>query len=166
MTGAAEASTRPVQVQRSLTVGAPRGDLFRRWREPETQRVIWSHVAEITGETEETAHWRVAAPLGRTLEWDARIVEEREPELLRWEARGDISSAGTIEFRDAPGELGTEITVRVSFDPPGGVVGRSAARPFDDPPKLVLAKALRRFKSLVETGEIPSTERNPSARAA
>ena len=55
--------------------------------------------------------------------------------------------------------------MRVRFDPPEETLGDAAARLLDDPPKLVLAKALRRFKSLVETGEIASTDRNPSARA-
>ncbi len=75
-----------------------------------------------------------------------------------------MPNKGSVEFRDAPREYGTEITLRVRFEPPAGKLGTAAARLFDEPPKLVLAKALRRFKSLVETGEIASTDRNPSGR--
>ena len=156
-----------VEIQRSLTVLAARDDVYRRWRDPQSQPVTWSHFAEITDATEAGAHWRLRAPLGRTLEWDTRIVEERDGDLIRWESRGgDLPNEGSVAFRDAPGELGTEIALRVRFDPPGGPLGDAAARLLDDPPKLVLAKALRRFKSLVESGEVPSTERNPSARAS
>ena len=160
--GAAPAA---IEIQRSITIQQPREEVYRRWRDPESQPLVWSHVAEITDATEEGAHWRIRAPLGRTLEWDMRIVADRGGELIGWRSTsGHVPNEGTIEFRDAPAELGTEVTLRVRFDPPAGRLGAAAARLFDDPPKLVLAKALRRFKSLLESGEIPSTERNPTAR--
>ena len=155
----------PVEVQRSITVEAPRGDVYARWRDPATQPPVWSHFADVTNATERGAHWRVELPLGRTLEWDSEITEDREPELIAWRSTGgDMPNEGSVEFRDAPREYGTEITLRVRFEPPAGPLGSAAARVFDEPPKLVLAKALRRFKSLVESGEIASTERNPSGR--
>ena len=156
-----------VTIQRSLTIELPRDEVYRRWRDPRNQPLVWGHFAELTNATEEAAHWRVDAPLGRRFEWDTRVVEDREGELLRWEsASGNVPNEGAVEFRDAPGDFGTEITLRVRFDPPGGPLGDAAVRVLDDPPKLVLAKALRRFKSLVESGEIPSTDRNPSGRAS
>ena len=155
-----------VEIRRSITIQRPRDEVYRRWRDPQSQPRVWSHFAELTNATEQGAHWRFEAPLGRTLGWDARVVDERPGELVAWEAAegADLRNEGTVEFRDAPGDWGTEITLRVRFDPPAGLLGDAAARVLDDPPKLVLEKALRRFKSLVETGEIPSTDQNPSAR--
>ena len=165
--GKSGASAGAVKIQRSITVQASRDEVYRSWRHPQTQPLVWGHVARISRVTDAGAHWRVEAPLGRTLEWETRIVEDRVGELIRWESTGgEIPNEGSVEFRDAPHDLGTEVTLRVRFDPPAGPLGKAALRVFDEPPKLVLAKALRRFKSLVETGEIPSIERNPSARAA
>ena len=156
-----------VEIQRSLTIELTRDEVYRRWRDPQNQPLVWGHFAAITNATDHGAHWRVDAPLGRTLEWDTRIVEDRDGELVRWEATsGNLPNEGAVEFRDAPGDFGTEVTLRVRFDPPAGLIGDAAVRLLDDPPKLVLAKALRRFKSLAESGEIPTTERNPSARAS
>ena len=161
------APAKAVELQRSLTIELPRDEVYRRWRDARSQPEIWGHFAALTDATEAGAHWRVDAPLGRTLEWDTRIVEERDGELIRWESTGgNLPNEGTIELRDAPGDFGTEITLRMRFDPPGGPLGDVATRLFDDPAKLVLAKALRRFKSLVESGEIPSTEHDPSGRDA
>ena len=155
-----------VEIQRSITIQRPRQEVYDRWRDPQNQPLVWSHFAEISNADEHGARWRVEAPLRRALEWETRIIEERAGELIRWRStRGRLPNEGTVEFRDAPGDFGTEMTLRVRFDPPGGPLGDAAARLLDDPPKLVLAKALRRFKSLVETGEIASTDRNPSARA-
>lgn len=154
-----------VEIQRSITIHRPRIDVYGEWREPQNQALVWKHFAEITNATDDGAHWRVDAPLGRSLQWETRIVEDHAAELIRWESTGgDLPNEGTVEFRDAPGEYGTEITLRVRFDPPFGPLGDAAARVFDDAPKLVLAKALRRFKSLVEAGEVASTDRNPTAR--
>ena len=155
-----------VEIQRSITIQRPRQEVYDRWRDAQNQPLLWSHCAEIVNTDEHGARWRVDAPLGHTLEWETRIIEERAGELIRWRStRGQLPNEGTVEFRNAPGDFGTEVTVRVRFDPPGRPLGDAAARLLDDPPKLVLAKALRRFKSLVETGEIASTDRNPSARA-
>ena len=154
-----------VEIQRSITIQRPRDEVYRRWRDPQNQPRVWRHFAEITNATDRGAHWRVDTPLGRALEWETRIIEDRDGELIRWESTSaQLPNEGTVEFRDAPGEFGTEITLRVRFDPPAGPLGDAAARLLDDLPKLVLAKALRRFKSLVESGEIASTDHNPTAR--
>ena len=160
-----DGQAREVAIQRSITVQLPREDVYARWREPRMQELVWSDAVQVTGATEQGAHWRLAGPLGRTFEWETRILEERPGELIRWESTGEVRSEGAVEFRDGPGEWGTEITLRVRFQPPGGRAGAAVANLVDEPPKLALAKALRRFKSLVETGEMPSTDRNPSARA-
>jgi len=156
-----------VGVQRSITVEKPRDEVYRRWRDPETQPLVWSHFAELTNVTDAGAHWRVDAPLGRGLEWESRIVEARGGELIRWESEGGVvANEGTVEFRDAPGDRGTEIALRARFNPPGGPLGGAAVRLAPTAVELLVAKALRRFKSLVEAGEVPSTDQNPSARAS
>ena len=142
----ARRTTGPVELQRSITVQLPRDEVYRRWRDRTVQPIVWSHFPE-------------------AIEWQAHVVEERENEIVRWQSSlGDLPSSGSVEFRDAPGDFGTEVTVRVLFEPLGDQVGDALAQLLTSGPKLALAKALRRFKSLVETGEIPSTARNPSAR--
>ena len=154
-----------VELQRSLTIHRPRDEVFRRWRDPETQPLVWGHFAELTNATTDGARWRVQAPLGQALEWETRIVEDQEAERVRWESMdGDIRNEGTVEFRDAPRDFGTELTLRLRLDPPARPLGGVGLPLLPALGELVVAKALRRFKSLVETGEVPSTEHNPSAR--
>ena len=52
-------------------------------------------------------------------------------------------------------EWGTTVTVRLSLQSPLPRMARQA----------LAGKAVRRLKALAETGEVPTTERNPSARA-
>ena len=122
-------------------------------------------MASVTPIDEDRALWTVHGPLGRTLTWETRIIEERPNELVRWQSQpgADLGNEGSARFRPAPGALGTVVTLRVRFEPPGGALG-AALKLSEIVPSSILGTALRRFKSLVETGEIPTLDRNPSAR--
>lgn len=153
-------------VEHAITIGKPADELYRLWREPHNLARIMSHFAELSTTSAEYTHWRVSAPLGQDLEWDTRIVEERPGELLRWESVEGalVPNQGQVRFRPAPGEWGTEVSLHLDFQPPGGAIGEAVLTRLLAVPELLVNRALRRFKSLAETGEIPTTERNPSAR--
>jgi uncharacterized membrane protein len=165
--GHAGAATDAVEVQRSLTIGQPLDDVYRRWREPQTLPRIMEQLADVTPTDERHARWTVRGPLGRTLTWDTHVVEDRPNELMRWQSLpgADLAHEGSVRFRPAPGDLGTVVTLRLRFDPPGGPLG-AAMKLTNVVPKMAVGNALRRFKSLVETGEIPTLDRNPSARGS
>ncbi|SEV85324.1 SRPBCC family protein [Natrinema salifodinae] len=155
-------------VERSITVGAPADDLAQYWRDPERLTRIMGSFAVITGAGEDRHHWEVETPRGPNLSWETEIVDDEPGEVLRWESvdGATIANEGTVRFRPAPGDRGTEVTLRLRFEPPGGAVGTAVAQRLGIVPKTLAGNALRRFKSLVETGEIPTLERNPSGRGS
>lgn len=156
------------EVERSLTVGKSAEELHRLWRDPATLPRVMAHVAQVRMGDGGGSHWRIEGPLGRAYEWDAETVDDRPGESTGWRSLpgGALTNEGSIRFRPAPGGRGTVATLRVRFDPPGGVLGDAALKLLGNTPLDVLAdKTLRRFKSLAETGEIPTTERQPAARA-
>ena len=106
------------------------------------------------------SHWVVKAPGGRTVEWDARITEEREGEVIAWttEEGADVANSGRIEFRDA-GARGTVVVATIAYDPPGGTIGKIVAKLFQREPAIQARRDLRRFKQLMETGEIATSSR-------
>jgi uncharacterized membrane protein len=169
--GAMGVDTAPVargapEVSRSITIGKPAAELYRAWRDPETLAKVMSPFAELVATEGTRQHWRLAVPGLPHLAWNARIVEERDGSLLRWASTpaSRIGNEGTVEFRPAPGDRGTEVRLHIRFDPPGGSLGRAAARALAMLPKMAVEKALRAFKSLIETGEIPTLAHNPAAR--
>jgi uncharacterized membrane protein len=149
----------PLQLRRSLTIGKSAEELHRRWREPATLVRVMEPLAEVTVLDSRRTRWTLPLPLGRRMEWTCEVVEERPAALLRWRAGdgGPVQNEGVLSFRPAAGDLGTEVTLQLSLGPAAllpDLVGKMAAE-----------KVLRRFKSLVETGEIPTVSHNPSARA-
>lgn len=154
------------EIERSITIGKSADELYRLWREPNTLPQLMQHFVQITPTSETRAHWKINAPLGQSIEWDAELTEDRAGEFVGWKAAdgAPIENDGSIEFRPAPGDRGTVATLRFRFAAPGGAIGTSAASLFDFVPEKLASQALRSFKSLAETGEIPTLVKNPSAR--
>lgn len=165
--GAAKGWGQEPEVERSITIQRPAEELYQAWRDPATVPRIMGFLADIRPTGDGRSKWRVKGPLGQSYSWGMQITEERPGELIRATAHeGDaLVTESEIRFRPAPGDRGTIATLRVRFDPPGGMLGDVAARFFHGiVPKELASKALRYFHSLVLTGEIPTTDRQPAAR--
>ena len=61
--------------------------------------------------------------------------------------------AGSSLFDAAPGR-GTMVRLTMRYDPPGGIVGKGIAKLLQREPHIQARRDLRRFKSLLETGEV------------
>ena len=157
-----------VTVGSVITIGKPAEELYELWREPETMSRIMAGFTDVSPTGEEGQHWEVHVPLGRPLTWDAETVEDRPGELLSWESLegATVPNEGTVRFEPAPGDRGTEVSLSFRFDPPGGAISTELLDRLGVVSDTFPAKVLRRFKSLAETGEIPTLERNPSARGS
>jgi uncharacterized membrane protein len=154
------------ELEQIITIDASADEIYRRWLEPTTLPQIMAHIATVTVVDDERFHWALKTPFGEALEWDSRVVETRPGEFIRWESLpgAQLPSTGQVRFRPAPGNRGTEVALQVRFDPPAGVFGDTAIKFFNVLPKALIANALRRLKSLIETGEIPTTRGQPAAR--
>lgn len=153
-------------VRRTVTVGGSPEELHERWRDPEQLSQVLGHVGEVTAAGEGQYEVTVDAPFGRRLSWTVRVVEESPGDLLRWESLSDaaIPNEGAVHFDPAPDDRGTEVTLAVTLDLPGGAVGAAVLSALGVGLDPIVGTALRRFKSLAETGEVQTLEGNPSAR--
>ncbi|SDJ49234.1 SRPBCC family protein [Natronorubrum texcoconense] len=165
---AVDSTTDRPTIKRSVTVGKPADELEAFWRDPEQLSRIVGEYADVSPTMGDGDHhrWQVSLPAGRRLEWQTRLVEERSGERLQWETVGGapISYEATIRFQPAPNDHGTEVTLEIRFDPPGGTLSDGAMKRLGIVPESLAGTVLDRFKSLAETGEIPSLETNPSNR--
>lgn len=153
-------------VSRSITVGRDPDELYETWRDPDQFSRIMGHFAEVTAAGEDRLRWTVHGPAGQDVSWETRIVAAEPGDLLRWETASDapVPSEGSVRFRPASGDRGTVVRLTLDFDPPGGTLGTVALERLDVVPATLAGRALSRFKSLAESGEIPTLAGNPSAR--
>jgi len=154
------------EASRSITVDRPPGELHDRWRDPEALSEVVAPFATVVSAGDDRLRWTVDGPRGRTFTWETRVVEEEHGEVVRWETPPDatVPNEWSVEFRPASGDRGTVVTLAVRFAPPGGALGTAALERLDVVPESLVATALDRFKSLAESDEIPTLDRNPSGR--
>jgi uncharacterized membrane protein len=145
-----------VHVSRSVTVKRSRDVVFQFWRQLENLPRFMLHLQSVTVTGVGRSHWVARGPAGQRLEWDAEIVEERPNERLSWRSLegSDVRHQGAVIFRDAPADRGTEVEVDLQYDAPAGKVGTAVAKLFGEEPSQQIRDDLRRFKQVMEIGEV------------
>jgi uncharacterized membrane protein len=156
-----------VKVERSVTIDRPRAELFAFWRNFENLPRFMEHLVSVRVDSPTRSHWQAKAPAGRTVEWDAEIVNEVPDEIIAWKSVGepDVSNAGAVNFSDAPGGRGTVVRVTLDYEPPAGRVGAILSHFFSEEPDRQIREDLRKFKQLMETGEITTSARRVASSA-
>jgi uncharacterized membrane protein len=157
-----------IKVEKSVTIHKEPEALYGFWRNFSNLPRFMKHLESVTETSDGRSHWVAKAPAGMTVEWDAEIINEEENELIAWRSLegASVPNAGSVRFERAPGNRGSVVRVSLSYEPPGGVLGSKVAKLFGEEPEQQIEEDLRRFKQLMEAGEIASTDVQPSGRAA
>lgn len=164
--GEAMGGNQSLRVEKSVTIAKPADELYRFWRNFENLPRFMKHLKSVTVYDDRRSHWIANAPMGNSVEWDAEMVQDQENHLIAWTsvADADVDNSGFVRFQPAPGDRGTEVKVVIEYNPPGGAIGNAIAKLFGESPEQQVGDDLRRFKMLMEAGEIATTEGQPSCR--
>lgn len=165
----AASNTQRQAVQRTLTIGKPADELYRAWRDPKHVSALMGHIARVEGAGNGRFRWTATLPTlstKRELSWTTSVTADRPNELVAWrtEPNAPFMHEGSVRFRKAPGDLGTEVTLTMTFGSEDSALRKLTESYLRSIPRTLEESILRRCKSLCETGEIPSLEHNPSAR--
>lgn len=157
-----------VTLTAAVTVTRPRSEAYSRWRQLENLPTFMTHLDSVTTTGPRTSHWRATAPFGGAIEWDAEITEDIPGERLAWQSvdGSAIRNEGEVRFTPAPNEQDTELHATIRYFQPGGKLGKAVARYFGEDPNQQLDDDLRRFKQVLETGEIVRSEGAPWGKRA
>jgi uncharacterized membrane protein len=152
-------------VGRTVTIGKPAAELYAFWRKFERFPEFMDNVREIRRIDETRSEWLIEAPMGATVSVKTKIVEEIPGKTIAWVSEPDsqIEHEGRVEFAPAPPGRGTYVRLLLRYTPPAGEIGRLLAKVFQREPNVQARRDLRRFKQLMETGEIP-VNASPSGR--
>ena len=151
-----------MKVERAVTIERPRAELFAFWRDFENLPRFMEHLVSVRVESPTRSHWVAKAPAGRTVEWDAEIVNEMPDEIIAWKSVGepDVPTRASVQLlrcarrsrHDREGDAGLRAA--------GGTARRDARRTlFGEEPDRQVREDLRKFKQLMETGEITTSAR-------
>jgi uncharacterized membrane protein len=150
-------------VEESVAINRTPEELYRFWSDLERLPTIMPQLASVEQVGYRRSHWVAHGPARSRVDWYADIINDIPNELIAWRtAEGsEVASAGSVHFEPVPAGRGTVVRVRLQYEPPGGKLGAAFAWAFGDDPSQVIREGLRRFKQLMETGEIPTTEGQP-----
>jgi len=157
-----------IRVAQAVTINRSPEEIYRYWRDFQNLPRFMKHLESVRATGDRRSHWVAKAPGGRTVEWDAEITEDRPNELIAWRSLdgADVDSVGSVRFERAPGGRGTIVKVEKRYSPPAGMVGATVAKLLGEGLEWEIKKGLRRFKQIMEVGEVITTEGQPAGRAS
>ncbi len=152
----------------AITVNRPPEEVYHYWRDVENLPAFMQHLQSVRAGSDGRSHWTAAAPLGGKVEWDAEVVDDVPGERLAWRSIGRtrVQNRGEVRFTPAPGGRGTEVRVHLDYAVPGGKAGATVARLLGEDPHQQVEDDLRRFKQVLETGDVVRSAGSPEGTKA
>ena len=153
-----------IHIQTAFTINKPAAELYREWRNLENLPRFMKHLQSVRQLDNRRSEWTARGPMGATFNWQAEIVDEAAGRFLVWRSMpgSPVESSGSVQFREAPGNRGTELIVAMHYSRAGGRTSAFLADLLGAVPERVLREQVRGFKQLMEAGEIPTTEGQPT----
>jgi uncharacterized membrane protein len=153
-------------VTKAITIKRPVEEIYNFWRNFENLPQFMYHLESVQVRGSGRSHWVAKAPGGTTVEWDAETIEDVPNQRISWRSLpdADVVNSGTVEFRRAPADRGTEIHVEIHYEPPAGKLGTLVAKLFGEEPSQQVGDDLRRLKQVLETGEVVRSEASPEGQ--
>ncbi len=151
---AGELAAHGQEIRAAVTVATSPKEAYDRWRDLEAlPRFMWQLKA-VTVTDAKHSRWEATGPAGTSIGWNAELTEDQPGRSIAWCSRAgsELLHAGRVAFTAAPGGQGTEVHMQLTYEPPLGPVGAAVARL--GMPQEQLEADLRRFKQLIELGEV------------
>jgi uncharacterized membrane protein len=159
-----EEATMAQRVHESIEVEAPVEDIFQYWSNFENFSNFMQNIEEVRMTGQDTSHWKLKGPLGKSVEFDARTTEMDPSRGIGWNTvEGEVMTSGEARFEEVTsGRTRIEVTMNYA-DPPGGKVSEIAANVLSNPERN-LQEDLQNFARIVERGELGGPESQTPSR--
>jgi uncharacterized membrane protein len=155
-----------IYLERSIAVSKSPEECYRFWRSFENLPRFMQSLESVRQLDERRSRWVAKGPMATRLEWTSEITADRPGEEVAWRTLDDsgAANAGSVRFEVAPAGRGTIVRVSLHYSPRGGALGAGLVRLLGHDPQSRIREDLRRFKQVMETGEIPTTRGQPAGR--
>ena len=160
-------SSLPDVIARTVTVDRPRQALYAYCRDLSNLSSFMAAV-ESVGVSADGLHarWALRDAEDKSVKrdeestWETAIVVDEPDRAIGWRTRAGSGTEheGRLEFKDAPGGRGTLVSATITYRQAGGAVGGLLARVLHKDPRIQTQRDLRRFKQLMETGEVATAQ--------
>jgi uncharacterized membrane protein len=155
-----------IRVEKSVAVNRQPQECYAMWRNFENLPRFMRHLESVQLTGDNRSHWVAKAPAGTSVEWDSEVTHDEPNALIAWRSLdgADVENAGAVRFLPQPSGRGTVVSVKMQYKPPAGAIGATVAKLLGEEPDRQVQEDLRRFRQVMETGEIATTEGQPAGR--
>jgi uncharacterized membrane protein len=149
-----------MHVLKAITVMRPIAEVYDFWLDFQNMPRFMSHLAAVDVGEGGFSRWRTKGVDGDSAEWDTEVTEKVANEMIAWQAvkGSEVANSGAVFFTQAPGDRGTEVRIDFTWEQSGGKLGSLFARLLGEDPTIEIEKDLRRFKQILETGEVVNSD--------
>jgi uncharacterized membrane protein len=153
-----------MEIKKAITVNKPVEELYRYWRRFDLLPTFMKDLESVQLTGDLRSHWTAKGESAEAFEWDAEITKDQINERIEWRSLDGAGSeeAGVVTFKKAPGDRGTEVRVVMQYKTPGEKLATMTAKVIGENPETRVYGDLLRFKALMEAGEIPTIEGQPT----
>lgn len=145
---------------KTIIVNRSPEETYRFWHDFQNLPTFMEHLESVRVIDARRSHWKAKTAAGKTVEWIAEIVDDEPNTRIAWRSieGADIPNSGSVRFERAPGGRGTLVKVEIEYAPPGGALSAGIAKLFRSDPEQMVQRDLRRFKQVLETGEVVKSD--------
>lgn len=153
----------PLHLTASVTVRCTPQEAYDYWRDFERLPRFMGHLRSVTLDGQGRSTWTANAPVRKQVTWQAEMTGDDPGRRISWKSLpgADIANSGTVHFAETPDGSGTEVRVSLHYDVPAGALGRAVARLWGEEPTQQVHDDLRRFKAIIETGDVVRSDALP-----
>lgn len=146
-----------IGVEERVHIAKEPAEVYNFWRRLENLPCFMHHLESVETSGTGRSHWVARGPVGSRVEWDAEIINDVPDRLIAWRTiGGDVQSAGSVQFKRS--ELGgTDLQVKLQYNPPAGLVGAGFAKLFGEEPSQQIREDLSRLKTRLESKVLQSS---------
>ncbi|MEK6556093.1 MAG: SRPBCC family protein [Bdellovibrionota bacterium] len=150
----------------AVTINQPQQLIYSFFRNFENLSLFMKDLKSVIMKTDRVSHWIIRLKNGMEVAWDAQVTAERPGEMIGWQSLegSEVETSGSIWFSPAPAGRGTVVSLTMDFKIPGGPLTEVITMFTGEDPESLAHINLRRLKAFLETGEVPTTEGQPSGR--
>ncbi len=158
--GLSQDNPKPFTATARFRINTSREEAYKLWRDLAGLPRFMTHIKSVEVLDGNRSRWTAKGPAKTPVSWTAELTDDQPGKRIAWRSTADspVQTDGSVEFTDDPLGRGIFVSTASRFNLPSGPLANTLYSLLGKNPAFIAREDLRHFKSLLETGEMPTVE--------